>query len=296
MSLWIASNPAAYRIWAYLTQNATAEANTEAHLATGLRIMNSSDDVAGMAISQRLQAQIGGLGEAQQNVQELTNMIQTAEGAVQTIVATLGSMNTLAVQAAGSGLSSTEISTIQQELYTYAQQINNTGTFTSFNGHELLDGGANAANDGGFSAFLFTALVGANPSDQMTFSIGTMTAAALGILNTQLSVSTASLACQTILNIQSATNLAIAQEGQLGAYVNVLNAQLSVLTVQSSNMSAANADLTNLDVAQASIQLAGEQLITQSATAMLAQANQSSFGLLSLLGISPSSSTSSALG
>ena len=296
MSLWIASNPAAYRIWAYLTENARAEADTEAHLATGLRIMNASDDVAGMAISERLQAQIGGLNEAQQNVQELTNMIQTAEGAVQSIVTTLGSMNTLAIQAAGGALNSAAIDAIQQELYTYAQQIDNTGKYTSFNGHELLDGGANAANDNGFSALLFTALVGANQFEQMTFSIATMTAAALGILNTQLSVSSASLACQTILNIQNASNLAMAEQGQLGAYVNALNAQLSVLTVQSSNMSAANADLTNLDVAQASMQLAGEQLIAQSATAMLAQANQSSFGLLSLLGISPSSSTAAALG
>ncbi len=296
MSIWIAGNSAAYRIWAYLTENARAEADTEAHIATGLRIMNASDDVAGMAISQRLQAQIGGLNEAQQNVQELTNMIQTAEGGVQTIVTTLGSMNTLAIEAAGGALSSAAIDAIQQELYSYAQQIDNTGKYTSFNGHELLDGGANAPNDNGFSALLFTALVGANQFEQMTFSIGTMTAAALGILNTQLSVTSAALACQTILNIQNASNLAMAEEGQLGAYVNVLNAQLSVLTVQSSNMSAANADLTNLDVAQASLQLAGEQLIAQSATAMLAQANQSSFGLLSLLGVSPSSSTAAALG
>lgn len=294
MGLYIASNPTAFGIWSYLAQDNQAISSLQEHLASGLRIMGAADDPAGLAISESLTAQVNGTNQAEQNVQDANALLATADGGMSSIQGLLQAMYTLSVAAANNTLTTTQVSTDQALLYSYAAEINSIANGTPYNGHELLDGGANAPNDNGWSATLFTVQVGASGPDAMGFSIMTMTQSYLGVLNTQLSIGTVAGASQTMANIQNALNLVSAGRGQVGSYQDVLSSQLSVLQVQSTNLQSANSSITNLDVAQASAQLASEQLMAASATAMLAQANSAPSMLLTLLGL-PAPSNSSTI-
>lgn len=244
-------------------------------LATGLRITTAADDAAGLAISERLRAQIRSLDQAQRNAQDGVSLAQTGDGALEEVGNMLGRLREIAVQAGNGTTSPADRATLDAEFQALVDEVDRIGQGTSFNGIHLLDG----------SASTVTFQVGTGTSsavDSISAQLTPVLATGLGI--DTLGVSTALAATTSLSAIDAAIDSVSRVRGRFGAMQNRLESTVRTLGVQAENLTAAESRIRDADVADETAQLAKWQLLQQSAIAVLAQANVQPRLALRLLG------------
>jgi flagellin len=270
MSLRIQNNVEAFNAHRNLTGTSHKLATSMERLSSGYRINRAADDAAGLAISERLRGQIGGLGQAQRNAQDAVSLVQTAEGSLTEIHSMLQRMRELAVQFKNGSLSGADRSAIQSEVNQLASEIERIGQSAEFNGTKLL----NAAQTLSFQ-------VGVDDGQVISVSLISLGAVAggLGISYHQLSQ-----AGQTdIAEIDNAIDVVSSQRSQFGAVSNRLNYTLNNAAIYQENLTASESRIRDVDMAKEMVNFTKLQILQQAGTSMLAQANQSSQGVLSLL-------------
>jgi flagellin len=256
-----------------LTVNNRGLTKTMEQLSTGKRINSASDDAAGLAISNKMTAQIRGLNQAVRNANDAISMVQTAEGALNEVTNMLQRMRELAVQSVNGTNSSADRTSLDAEFDQLNSEISRISNKTTWNGMEILGSAA--------AAVAFQAGPAASDSVTVTFqnvsSLGGIVSAAAEGLETAVSATSA------IVELDQAISTVDAYRSTLGAVVNRLNYAADNLTNVATNTAASRSRILDTDYAAATTELARTQIIQQAATAMLAQANQSPSSVLSLL-------------
>jgi flagellin len=248
-------------------------------LSTGKRINSAADDAAGLAISNKMTAQIRGLNQAVRNANDAVSMIQVAEGATVEMTNMLQRMRELSVQASNDTNSDDERSYLNDEFTALRDEITRIGEMTSWNGTNLTDG--SSIGTSGTATFH----VGANTTQTITFKFEQLDASSSGIMSAVATddISTQSGANTAIENLDTSIDALSAERSSMGAMINRLTYAADNLTNTSANASAARSRIQDTDYAQATTELARTQIIQQASTAMLAQANQQAQSVLSLL-------------
>ena len=245
-------------------------------LSTGKRINSAKDDAAGLAISSRMTSQVRGLSAAMRNANDGISLAQTAEGAMGEIGNMLQRMRELAVQSANGTLSASDRTAIQAEVIELSAQIGDVANRTTFNGVKLIDGTATA----------LTLQTGMNAAETVTLAIASTDADDLGTAGLKISavtMATQAGAVASLAAIDAAIDTVNTNRAGLGAVQNRLEATVSNLTSTVTNLTEARSRIEDADFSAETTQLAKSQILNQAATAMLAQANQSQQGVLSLL-------------
>ncbi|HMA63998.1 MAG: flagellin [Fibrobacterota bacterium] len=254
-------------------------------LSTGLRINRSSDDAAGLAISENLRSMVRGAAQAQRNAMDGTSMLQIAEGAANEISDVLQRMRELSIQAANDTLTSTERAYTNQEFTALRSEIDRIANVTNYNGKELISNTSGRfGTSGATSNNIFWIDAGATVgTDSLTISIDTLTVSSLNTNLSTATLTTQSGAANAISSIDAAINSVNSTRANIGAYVNRLEHAINNLLVSETNQSAAESLIRDVDFATESANFSKNQILIQSGTAMLAQANSSSQNVLSLL-------------
>ncbi len=265
MSLRVNTNIAAMNSYRNLTTTEGNLSKSLEKLSSGFRINRASDDAAGLVNSEALRSQIGGLKVASRNAQDGISVAQTAEGALNEVTSILQRMRDLTVQKANTGGNSTTAnSAIDAEYSALSSEVGRIGSSTSFNGNNLLDGSYNKAFQ-----------IGANAGETVSLDLS---GANLSTVASTLGTSASSLA-----SVDAAISTVSTARGTLGAFQNRLEHTIANLGVATENLSASESRIRDTDMAQEMTNFSKAQILSQAGTAMLAQANQSSQGVLSLL-------------
>jgi flagellin len=261
----------------YLTNNTNGLSKTMEKLASGYRINRAGDDAAGLQVSEKLRAQIRGSQKALDNVQDGINMLNIADGAMQTITDAVQRMRELAVQAANDTYSSAQRSAMQIEFNSLASGITQMAQAAQFNGTSLLSGGASiilqiTANEGG----------DADDLDISSALIDVTADSGLSIDSTVV-LDNHSAAQAAIATLDDALDTINESRGKLGAFTNRLEYTAQNLATNIENTAASESRVRNVDVAMESANLARNQILQQASQAMLSQANQAPQLALQLL-------------
>lgn len=263
-------NIAALNTYRQLTAGTNAASKNMEKLSSGLRINRAGDDAAGLAISEKMRGQIRGLEMAAKNSQDAISLIQTAEGALNETHAILQRMRELAVQGANDTNTTADRNQIQQELNQLLSEINRIATTTQFNTKNLLDG-----------SFTGTFQVGANDGQVIALSITAMNTTGLGIGS--ISVDSNANASAAMSLIDAAIAKVSTERSKLGAYQNRLEHTINNLQTSAENLTAAESRIRDVDMAKEMMEFTKNNILTQAAQAMLAQANQQPQSVLQLL-------------
>ncbi|UTC13047.1 flagellin [Latilactobacillus curvatus] len=291
----INTNVAALNTYSRLTAANASKSDSLAKLSSGKRINKAGDDAAGLAISEKMKAQIGGLKQAKRNAQDGISLIQTAEGALSETHSILSRMNDLAVQASNDTLTDEDRTKITKEVTALKKNITDISNNTEFNTKKLLNKAGNK----------FTFQVGASEGQTAEITIGKMDADALGVgddltpgtpeVDTDpehiipavpgkgVDLSDATKASQSIANIKAAIDTVSGQRADLGAVQNGLNHTINNLGTTTENLSEANSRIEDVDMAEEMMNFTKSNILSQAATSMLAQANAMPNSVLSLL-------------
>ncbi|MCD5350679.1 flagellin [Kineosporia mesophila] len=277
MGLYVTSNVAALNAYRNLSNTQTSQNSSLEKLSSGYRINRAADDAAGLAISQGLQAQIGGLSVAVRNAQDAISVVQTADGALNETQVILQRMRSLAVQAASGGSQGASAQAASQTEFSQLQsEIDRIAGTTNFNGQNLLDG-----------TYTGTFQIGANNSanDRITADLtGTaMTTTGLAVDTGSVSLTDTASAQSAIDAIDAALNTVSTTRATLGAYQNRFQHTVNNLNVSVENLTASNARIQDTDMASEMVSFTQAQILSQAGTAMLAQANQQPQSILKLL-------------
>jgi len=254
-----------------LNINSSAMSKTMERLSSGYRINRAADDAAGLAISEKMRAQISGLRQAQRNAQDGISLIQTAEGALNEVHSMLRRIRDLAVQASNGTYTDADKAEIQKEVKNLIGEISGIAVRTEFNTMKLL-------NFTGVTS-TFTFQVGANDEQTISIDLKDMRPESLKIK--VFSVSGTSITLKTIDN---AISVVSSFRSDLGAVQNRLEHTINNLAVSEENLQAAESRIRDADMAAEVAELTKAQILQQAGTAMLAQANMKSQSVLSLLG------------
>ena len=249
--------------------------DTMERLSSGLRINRAADDAAGLAVSEEMRTQIRGMKVASRNALDGVSLVQVADGALSGVNEALQRIRDLAVQAANGTLTDLQRGNLNQEVQSIIAEMARVASDTEFNGVKILSGSVATA------ASAITLQVGANGSQVIAFTVATMTASDLGISG--LSVSTAASATAAIASIDAAIRTVNSQRASMGAIQNRLEQTISRLELTSENLQAAESRIRDADMASEMIDYTRNQILQQSGTAMLAQANQAPQSILQLL-------------
>jgi len=241
-------------------------------LSSGLRINRAGDDAAGLAISEKMRGQIRGLDMAAKNAQDGISLIQTAEGSMQTMENILQRMRELAVQSASDTNTSADRNQIQFEVAALLNEVDRIASTSEFNTMALLNGS--------FTGKLLH--IGANTGQNITISITALNANRLGIVSVVLN-SNAAESNININTIQQAIESVSTARAQLGAIQNRLEHSIENLEISSVNISASESRIRDVSMSKEMMTFAKNNILVQSAVAMLAQANQLPQNVLSLL-------------
>ncbi|MGE9984106.1 flagellin [Desulfovibrio sp. SGI.169] len=265
-------------------------------LSSGLRVNSAADDAAGLAIRELMRTDIASLQQGVRNANDAISLIQTADGALGVIDEKLTRMKELAEQAATGTYDSTQRLMIESEYQAMASEITRIANATDFNGIKLLDGNLSTSthNGGGMSPTgkLKVHFGTANDSaeDYYYIQIGTSTASALGVGNqadsssAAYSISTQAAAQKALVGLNNAVISKDKIRAHLGAMQNRLENTISNLTTQAENLQAAESRISDVDVATEMTQFVRNQILTQSAVAMLSQANSMQQMAMQLIG------------
>jgi len=267
MSLRIQNNIAAFDAERNLNATSSRLQMSMARLSSGYRINTAADDAAGLAISEKLRAQIGGLAQANSNAQDGISLVQTAEGSLNEVHAMLQRVRDLAVQYKNGTLSTDDRTAIQSEVNQLGSEIERIGQSAAFNGISLLA-----------SSGTITFQVGANDGDSIavsTISLGT----AVGSSVFSLSVTGST----DISQIDDAINKVSAQRADFGAVQNRLEHTINNLSTYQENLTASESQIRDVDMASEMVEFTKDQILQQAGTSMLSQANQLPNSVLSLL-------------
>ena len=286
MSLVINHNLMAMNAARNLSQSYGNLATSTRRLSSGLRVGTAADDAAGLAIRELMRADIASLNQGMRNANDAISMIQTADGALQVIDEKLIRMKELAEQAATGTYTSDQRLIIDSEYQAMASEITRIANATDFNGIYLLNGNLSSTSHDGSglnsTGQLKVHFGTGNDSaeDYYYIQIGSSTASALGVGSTT-GAGTAGHSISTQQAAQSALdaiNKAIVSKDKirasLGALQNRLENTITNLSIQAENLQAAESRISDVDVAQEMTEFVRNQILTQSAVAMLAQANQ----------------------
>src|SRR4051794_14575685 len=268
MSLRIQNNVEAFNAHRNLTQVSESVSQSMERLSSGYRINRAADDAAGLAISEKMRGQIRGLAQNQRNIQDGVSLVQTAEGALNTVHAMLQRVRELAVQFKNGSLSAANQSAIQSEVLQLASEIERIGSSTKFNGICLLNG--TVAN--------VTFQVGANDGEQISvamISLGQKVGSSYYALTPT--------GATDIANIDTAIDNVSSQRAALGAVQNRLQYSLDNVGIYQENLVASESRIRDVDMAEETVTLTKNQILAQAGTAMLSQANQSGQNVLGLL-------------
>ena len=250
-----------------------SQAKSTEKLSSGYKINRAADDAAGLAISEKMRRQIRGLTQASANAQDGISAVQTAEGALGEVHDMLQRMNELAVKSANGTNQSEDQSYIQSEVNALAEEINRVAQTTTFNEKSLLDGS--------FKNIALQVGSEGTTGNQIKITIGKMDAAGIGVEG--LSVSTAAAATEAIAKIKSAITKVSKQRSDIGAIQNRLEHTINNLDNVVENTTSAESAIRDTDMASEMVKYSNNNILAQAGQAMLAQANQSNQGVLSLL-------------
>ena len=262
--------------------NATLAKGTE-KLSSGYRVNRAADDAAGLSISEKMRGQIRGLNQASRNAQDGISLIQTAEGAMNEIHSVLQRMRELTVQASNDTYVTADRRAIAKEVRALTSEITRIATQTEFNKMTLLSGGFNHK----------VLQVGANTNQTISFSISKMTAGALGVSSVVVAglmskVAGAKDAGKQITKLISIVNMAISkvsiQRSALGALQNRLDHTVANANNMAENLQSSESKIRDANLADEMVSYSSSSILQQAGQSMLAQANQATQGILSLLG------------
>lgn len=244
-------------------------------LAQGQRITRAGDDASGLAVSEKMRAQVRGLNQAVRNINDGVSFIQTTEGYLQGTTESLQRIRELSVQAANGIYAEEDRGYIQVEVSQMVTEINRIASQAQFNTLNLLDGTMAEGTDG------MRIHMGAN-TDQYSFMyVNSMTAEALGVEGAD--VTTMDNANTLIATVDNALKTVNEQRSNLGAYQNRMEMASRSQATASENLQSTESQIRDLNMATGMVELAREQILNQAGTAMLAQANQSTASVTRLL-------------
>ncbi len=267
-----------------LTMQHDSLAKSLEKLSTGLRINRASDDAAGLSVSESLRGKIRGMGRAKTNAEDGIALLQIAEGATGEVNNILQRMRELSIQSATDTMTTTERGYIDKEFGQLMNEITRISLSASYNGMTLLDGGTSSFGVSGGQASVLHIGSGSSASvDRMSVTITAITLGALGLNPATTSVSTAATALSALSMIDAAVKSVNTMRSDMGAYVNRLEFAISNLSNQIYNTQDAESRIRDVDFAKETTEFTRSQILSQSATSMLAQANQVPQGVLSLL-------------
>jgi flagellin len=270
MSLRIQTNVEAFNAHRYLQQSSDNMAKSMERLSSGYRINRAADDAAGLAISQKMEAQIGGLDQAQRNAGDAVSLVQTAEGALSEVHSMLQRVRDLAVQFNNGTLSTTDKAAITLEVTQLSAEISRIASQTQFNGIALLTGGTSitfqvGASDGETLSITGRSLFGSGAS----FDVNS------DIFNFSGTV--------TLASIDNAIDTVSTARATFGSVQNRLEHTLNNLSSYEENLTASESRIKDVDMASEMVQFTKFQILQQAGTSMLAQANSAPQSVLSLL-------------
>ncbi len=269
------TNIASLNSWRNLQLSQNSMNSSLEKLSSGKKINRAADDASGLAISEKMTAQINGLDQAAQNSQNGISLIQTAEGALNETTSILQRMRTLAIASRNDTNTNSDRSETQKEVKQLLAEVQRIATDTEFNTKKLINGSANT------TALIFQ--IGANAGQTISVKIANMQTSAGALAVSGVSLSSGAKAAQAISTISKALSKVASTRADLGAVQNRLTHTVNNLQVASENLSAARSNLQDTDMAREMANYSKQQVLIQSGTAMLAQANQSSQSVLKLL-------------
>jgi len=281
MGLRINQNIAAQNAYRNLSVTDGQMSKSLEKLSSGFRINRAADDAAGLAISEGLRSQVGGLKVAVRNAQDGISVVQTAEGALTEVHAILQRVRDLSVQAANDSNNEDTRANINTEVSSLRDELTRISASTNFNGTNLLDGTAGAGGDG-----VLTFQVGAGSdadANQISVDLSTANVATVADNLADLDFTDATTAAEAVETIDAEIESVSTARAQLGAYQNRLEHTINNMNVAIENLSASESRIRDTDMAQEMVSFTRAQILSQAGTAMLAQANQAPQGVLQLL-------------
>jgi len=289
-----------HNISSMITQNSLFAVNRDMsksleRLSTGLRVNRASDDAAGLGVSENLRTQVRGTAQAIRNSQDGIAAITIAEGSANEISAILQRMRELAVQSANDTLTSTERAYTNQEYGQLIEEIDRIASVTNYNGMKLISSTGTNANErfgiGGAGGTGSALWIDANETvglDSITITIDTLTTDSLADDGGGNSLRTTTLTSQTvsvaaIVALDESIDSVNTMRSNMGAFINRLDHAINNLMISNTNQQAAESLIRDVDFAQETTQFTRNQILTQSGTSMLSQANMLPQGVLQLL-------------
>jgi flagellin len=267
-----------------LNERTQAVQSNTAVLSSGQRINRGADDASGLAVSEKLRAQIRGLNQASTNVQNGVSFIQTTEGYLGETTDILQRVRQLSVQSANGIYTAEDRMQIQVEVSQLTSEINRVASHAQFNGMNMLTG-AYARDSASKKIMQFQ--VGANMDQNVQAFIGTMTTASLGLTggqNGSISISSPEGANVAIGRLDTALKIVNKQRADLGAYQNRLETAQKGIDVAAENLQASESRIRDADMAKEMVDYVKNQILTSSSSSMLAQANTQNQSVMKLLG------------
>ena len=254
-------------------------------LSSGQKINKAGDDASGLAVSEKMRSQIRGLNQAERNINNGVSFIQATEGYLQETTDILQRIRELSVQAANGIYTESDRMQIQVEVSQLVAEVDRIASQAQFNGMNMLTGSfAKDSVTGGIMQFQ----IGANVDQNVRVYVGTMTAQALGLTGGQgndevVSVASPDTANVAITTIDEALKRVNSQRADLGAYQNRFELASQGIATAAENLQASESLIRDTDMASAIVDYTKNQILTQSGTAMLAQANTQAQNILSLI-------------
>jgi len=256
-------------------------------LSSGMRINRAGDDASGLAVSEKMRSQIRGLNQASTNAMNGISFIQTAEGFLQESQDIIQRIRELAVQSANGVYSAEDRMQIQVEISQLVDEIDRIASHAQFNGMNMLTGRfARETGENSVTASMWLH-IGANMDQRERVYIGTMTSKGLGVRNAGddsiLTLASPDSANRAIGTLDEALKKVNKQRADLGAYQNRLDHAVRGIDIGAENLQAAESRVRDTNMANEMVSFTKNQILSQAGTAMLAQANQKSQGVLQLL-------------
>ena len=266
--------------------NVSTQKNIE-KLSSGLRINRAGDDASGLAVSEKMRSQIRGLNRASANAQDGISFIQVAEAYLQETTDVMQRIRELSVQSSNGIYTAEDRLYIQIEVSQLVAEVDRIASHAQFNGMNMLTGRfARETGENTVTASMWFH-IGANMDQRVRAYVGTMTAKALGVRDVGdesiLTIETPETANRAIGTIDEAIKKINKQRADLGAYQNRLEMSVVGINVSAENLQASESRIRDVDMAKEMVEYTRNQILTQSGTAMLAQANQQTQSVMSLL-------------
>ena len=266
--------------------NVSTQKNIE-KLSSGLRINRAGDDASGLAVSEKMRSQIRGLNRASANAQDGISFIQVAEAYLQETTDVMQRIRELSVQSSNGIYTAEDRLYIQIEVSQLVAEVDRIASHAQFNGMNMLTGRfARETGENTVTASMWFH-IGANMDQRVRAYVGTMTAKALGVRDVGdesiLTIETPETANRAIGTIDEAIKKINKQRADLGAYQNRLEMSVVGINIAAENLQASESRIRDVDMAKEMVEYTRNQILTQSGTAMLAQANQQTQSVMSLL-------------